>query len=135
MADCTLHLSLVPNNGSIKPLEVSIPVSLGALAIPGRHDGLLRAPWAASASGKMPGAADVTGNMTLSAAPQDKDAAPACLQFLRLTSRALSAGKTHLGSRRSAASQVHCHQYAQHSFSVLLGSFTTTSLVSTMQQH
>ena len=113
MADCTLHLSLVPKNGSTKPLQVSIPVSLGALAVPGRRNGLLRAPWAAAASGTGPGAADFGGDMALSATPHDRDAAPLSLQFLSLISRALSAGRPHLESQ-STASQVHHHQYALH---------------------
>ena len=120
MADCTLHLSLVGNNDSPKPLEVSIPVSLGAFPIPGRRNGLLRASWAAAASSSVLGAADITGNMTLSAAPHEKDVAPLDLQFVRLTSRAISAGKAHLGSQKAAAGQVHRQQYAQHCSSVPL---------------
>ena len=106
MADCTLHLSLVPNSGTTQPLEIKIPVLLGALAVPGRRDGLLRAPWAAATSDPAPGAAGITGDMTLRAGPHARDGAPICFHFVTLISRPASTGDSSHKSWGSAASQV-----------------------------
>lgn len=108
MADSTLHLSLVPSskNGPLQPLDIKIPVSLGALTVPGRRNGLLRAAWAAAGSDPVPGAASVTGDMTLSAATHTTGAASFGLQFARLISKAVSAGKRGHRSWDFAASQV-----------------------------
>ena len=107
MADCTLHLSLVPNNSSKELLAISIPVSLGALAILGRRDGLLRAPWAAAASNSVPGAAAITGNMTIVASPNAKEVAPASLHFVGLSSKAISTADRSHESQQAAARQVY----------------------------
>ena len=109
MADSTLHLSLVPSskNDRLQPLEIKIPASLGALAVLGRRNGLLRAAWAAAVSSPVPGAAGVTGDMTLSAAPHARDNTSACLRFVRLVSKHVSAGQRGHRSWGSTASQVH----------------------------
>ena len=134
-ADCTLHLSLVPNNNSTQPLEVKIPVSLGAIAVPGRRNGLLPAPWAAAASISVDGAADTTGDMTMSVAPRARDSAPVCLHFVTLTSRPASTGNSGHKSKGSASSQVLIEPgCAQHCLSCFEHAITGTRCVEASQQ-
>ena len=106
MADCTLHMSLIPNNANTQPLQVKIPVSLGALVVPGRQTGLLRASWAAAESMPMANTADLLGNMSLTGVAGAAGASPGHLQFYSLQSKAPSSGRFMQASTAAAASMV-----------------------------
>lgn len=106
LADASLHISLVPYSATTEPIQAQIPISLGALAIPGRRNELLRAPRAAAASAPAAGSNDVMGDMTVSDAEQATDAVHGQLRFCGLQSRAVSAGMMAHASRAAAASQV-----------------------------
>ena len=105
-ADCSLHMSLLPNTSSKAPLQIRIPVSLDALALPGRRNGLLRVPWAAAASDVLPGAADVIGDMRLVALAGAVNTMSPGLHFLGLKSRAMSAGDSSHDPKTMATGQV-----------------------------
>lgn len=105
-ADCSLHMSLLPSTSSKAPLQMRIPVSLDALAVPGRRNGLLREPWAAAASAVLSGAADVIGDMRLGALAGAMDTMSPGLQFLGLKSRAMFAGDSSHEPKTVATGQV-----------------------------
>ncbi|BDA51455.1 probable oleandomycin polyketide synthase, modules 5 and 6 [Coccomyxa sp. Obi] len=68
VADASLHISAIPHHPSADATPGRIPISLGALAAPGRRNALLRAPWAGSASygnAARLGGESVTGDMTV----------------------------------------------------------------------
>ncbi|CAL8465605.1 g5141 [Coccomyxa elongata] len=71
VADSSLHISAIPDRPTTEATSGRVPISLGALAAPGRRNALLRAPWAGSASrgdAARFGGGSVTGDMTV--APQ-----------------------------------------------------------------
>lgn len=92
VGDSALHLSLVPNNAKPGPISPKIPISLAMMVLPGRRNGLLRAPWAAALSRPMQASRDVTGNMAIVEEAQASGVASCQLQLCGLQSRAAAAG-------------------------------------------
>ena len=95
VADCSLHISAIPGQPSANATPGKIPVSLGALAAPGRRNALARAPWAGSAShsgAARSGRGSVTGDMTVveSVAPGYGPGGQNRLCFRGLVSRAVA---------------------------------------------
>ena len=92
VGDSALHLSLVPNSATTGPVSPKIPISLAMMALLGRRNVLLRAPWAAALSRPMQASKDVMGDMAIDEAAQASGAASCHLQFCGLQSRAAAAG-------------------------------------------
>ena len=70
VADCSLHISAVPEQATNDITPVRIPDSLAALTAPERRNAVVRAPWAFSAASKAAsgGPSDgepVTGDMAV----------------------------------------------------------------------
>ena len=91
VGDSALHLSLVPSDASAGPFEAKIPISLAMLALPGRRNGLLRAPWAAAVPNTAQASRDATGDMAVTEEAQAAGVACCQLQFCGLQSRAAAA--------------------------------------------
>ena len=113
VGDSALHMSLLPNSASTSPVSANIPISLAMLAVSGRRNGLLRAPWAAAVSVPMQASRDVNGDMAVNEEVQAAGAARCQLQFCGLQSRAAAAGA--VGQLQiAAASQVWAWLTAAH---------------------
>ena len=95
VGDSALHLSLVPNSALTGLISPKIPISLAVLALPGRRNGLLRAPWAAAMSRPIHAGRDVIGDMAVNEEAQASSIAGSQLHFCDLQSRAAAAGATN----------------------------------------
>jgi hypothetical protein len=116
VADCSLHISAVPEQATNDIIPARIPVSLAALAAPERRNAVVRMPWAFSAASKADSGGPsngepVTGDMAVVETGEGQKAkSQNWMRFRGLVSRGVASPGRQQGRGAAAQAKVSLSQ-------------------------